>query len=459
MYVILHHIYSNFKHLILQPNYIKNVFYFCFCLLVILLLFSNLNTFKWESWQLKKVDVLADIRKDSITVNTTKRHLKAPKNKILEQTLVGFEDFTPNQNGLKLFAAAIASIKKQKQKVRIGFFGDSFIEGDMLTADIRDSLQYKYGGKGVGFVPITSPVAGFRTTVLHEFENFESYSAVGKRDANVRLGISGTCDIPLANNKLHYTLPYRNKAYDYFSKANLFYSNSSNDSIDFKYTLNDSVKKAQLLPGLVGSYQLESKYARNLSFEFSPNKNINLYGVSFETNEGIYLDNFGMRGNSGVGLGYVNAKIYKAFDAKLHYQLIVLQYGLNAMSDKDTNISWYEKSMNLTIKNMKQAFPNAAILLVSVSDRGTKINGKIVTVPNVFNFVNMQRRLAMQNKILFWNMFDAMGGEGTMAKWVTAKKPLANKDYTHLTFRGGKQLASLFCNALITEVNKYENKK
>ena len=108
---------------------------------------------------------------------------------------------------------------------------------------------------------------------------------------------------------------------------------------------------------------------------------------------------------------------------------------------------------------MKKAFPNATILLVSVSDRSTKINGNFVTIPNLPNFVNMQRNLAIHNQIMFWNMYEAMGGEGTMVNWVKAKKPLANKDYTHLTFRGGKQLATLFCKALLKEVNKYEKKK
>jgi hypothetical protein len=56
-------------------------------------------------------------------------------------------------------------------------------------------------------------------------------------------------------------------------------------------------------------------------------------------------------------------------------------------------------------------------------------------------------------------MYEAMGGEGTMVNWVKAKKPLANKDYTHLTFRGGKQLATLFCKALMSEVNKNDKKK
>jgi len=173
----------------------------------------------------------------------------------------------------------------------------------------------------------------------------------------------------------------------------------------------------------------------------------------------VYLDNFGMRGNSGIGLAYVNTSVYNAFNKIQDYKLIVLQYGLNALSEKDTNTSWYESSMSNTIKNLKQAFPNASILLVSVSDRSTKIDGKFVTIPNLPNFVEMQRRLAIQNKIMFWNMFEAMGGEGTMVQWVQSKKPLANKDYTHLTFRGGKQLASLFCKALIREVNKNAKKK
>jgi hypothetical protein len=209
----------------------------------------------------------------------------------------------------------------------------------------------------------------------------------------------------------------------------------------------------------VATAVVKSNYARNLTFEFSPSSQLQLYGVSFENKEGIYLDNFGMRGNSGVGLGYVNTSIYCAFNKIQDYKLIVLQYGLNALSEKDTNTIWYRQSMNITIKNLKQAFPNATILLVSVSDRSTKINGKFVTIPNLPNFVNMQRKLAIQNKILFWNMFEAMGGEGTMVEWAQRKKPLANKDYTHLTFRGGKQLATLFCKALISEVNKNEKKR
>jgi hypothetical protein len=444
----------------LQTNYIKNIFYLCLSLVFILLVISQLPVLNLEKIGLKKVDILADVRKDTLLKIPKKFKIKNNNDTTQEIDFVSLEDFSEKHNGMKHFANAIKKIKSDKQKVRIGFFGDSFIEGDMLTSDIRDSLQYKYGGSGVGFVPITSTVAGFRGTVLHEFKNFETYSIVGKRSINVNLGISGTCDIPLANNSLNYTMPFRNKSYDHFSQANLFYSNKSDDSLKFNYSLNDSFINCILPPSKsINSFSITAKYARTLKLSFDANNKLQLYGVSFENKEGIYLDNFGMRGNSGIGLGYVNNNVYSDFNQKQDYKLIVLQYGLNALSETDTNTSWYMRSMNITIKNLKKAFPNATILLVSVSDRSTKINGNFVTIPNLPNFVNMQRNLAIHNQIMFWNMYEAMGGEGTIVEWVKAKKPLANKDYTHLTFRGGKQLATLFCKALLKEVNKYEKKK
>ena len=52
--------------------------------------------------------------------------------------------------------------RQQKQKkTRIGYFGDSMIEGDLITQDFRSTLQDTFGGIGVGFMPVTSIVAGF----------------------------------------------------------------------------------------------------------------------------------------------------------------------------------------------------------------------------------------------------------------------------------------------------------
>lgn len=60
--------------------------------------------------------------------------------------------------------------------VRIAVFGDSFIEADIFTADLREMLQKRYGGCGVGFVTITSMTSGFRPTVRHSFGGWSSHA-------------------------------------------------------------------------------------------------------------------------------------------------------------------------------------------------------------------------------------------------------------------------------------------
>ncbi|MCE3023811.1 hypothetical protein N4T42_04425 [Riemerella anatipestifer] len=68
---------------------------------------------------------------------------------------------------LAKFVEKLENLKKQKKgKVRIAFFGDSMIEGDLMTQTLRRLLQTEFGGKGVGFVPMYSNVAGFRTTAM-----------------------------------------------------------------------------------------------------------------------------------------------------------------------------------------------------------------------------------------------------------------------------------------------------
>ena len=76
--------------------------------------------------------------------------------------------------------------------VRIAFYGDSIIEGDLITEELRKQLQDRFGGQGVGMVPITSIVAGFRVTIRHSFSGqWNTYSLMNRPPQNIPLGISG----------------------------------------------------------------------------------------------------------------------------------------------------------------------------------------------------------------------------------------------------------------------------
>ena len=99
--------------------------------------------------------------------------------------------------GMTRFYQALDELAKAPRPVRIAYFGDSFIEADILTADLREMLQQKYGGCGVGFVTITSMTSGFRPTVRHSFSGWESHSVMDSVFFDrSKLGVSGHYFIP-----------------------------------------------------------------------------------------------------------------------------------------------------------------------------------------------------------------------------------------------------------------------
>ena len=62
--------------------------------------------------------------------------------------------------------------------------------------------------------------------------------------------------------------------------------------------------------------------------------------------------------------------------------------------------------------------------------------------------VAAQRNVAKQSGVAFWSTYEAMGGEGSMAKWVN--KGLAGGDLTHPTPRGAEVLGDLFYESITT---------
>ena len=69
------------------------------------------------------------------------------------------EDYSLGHIGLRHFFSAIKQGETLGRPVRVAFLGDSFIEGDILVADLRAALQQVFGGEGVGFVPVNSVAA------------------------------------------------------------------------------------------------------------------------------------------------------------------------------------------------------------------------------------------------------------------------------------------------------------
>ena len=143
-----------------------------------------------------------------------------------------------------------------------------------------------------------------------------------------------------------------------------------------------------------------------------------------------------------------------ALDSIRPYDLIILQYGLNVANDDVIQYGWYGTRMVQVVKHLRNCFPRADILMLSVSDRSRQENGGFETMPAVLALLHAQRKAAKQAGIPFWNLFGAMGGENSMVRYV--ENNWASKDYTHLSFRGGKEIAEALMRALMQEKEFYD---
>lgn len=370
------------------------------------------------------------------------------------------EDFSKDKSGIKKFLAALSNIDKRKKPVRIAFYGDSFIEGDVFCGGFRDTLQSVFGGRGVGFVPITSRITGFRNTIRHDFDNWQTHSIVSKSDslASLEMGPAGYCFRPLEDNWVEYRVSRQRFLRD-FAIIKLYYKSHGSSTVH--YTINDTltgldplVKSARL-----NEWTLENREAKLIQFEFENPDSLQVYGASFEDKDGIYVDNFAMRGNSGIGLDQISEDMFKSFNRYRDYKLILLQYGLNVANSDSARYKWYADRMVTVIEKIKKAFPAASIVLVSVSDRSVNVDGNYKTDDSIPALRNVQREIAKRTEIAFWDLYSAMGGKDSMVKFVDSKPALAAKDYTHLTFPGGRKLAGALVKSLLFELDRYKSER
>ncbi len=356
---------------------------------------------------------------------------------------VPIEDFGDSLPNFRFLANALDSVKQRvgSKKLRIGYWGDSAIEGDLVTQDLRRYFQRTYGGGGIGWVPITSPVAGYRITISHKFsENWSSYTWMSPKKPAFSMGWGGTLGIP--SSEKPSWVRYQQKGTPV--NVSLFLRNRQT-----AHTLTVSNREIEV-DSTANLQRFGLGNGRVINLQWPINTKDEVYGLSFESEEGVILDNLSLRGNSGLPLAQLNVGLTKQFARYLPYQCLVLQYGLNVANPELTSLHWYEVGLRRAIRHLKKLFPSTTILIIGVGDKSAKIDGEYRTDPSIPHIVGIQRKIAMEEKVCFWSLFHAMGGENAALDWIAQTPPLLAKDYTHLSPAGAKKVASMLETALQT---------
>ncbi len=452
-------------------NYNKNVVVFTLVFTIILLGYSVLiSIYPAYSFGLDNLSIVADVvkvksvdstaiqqKQDSVNKIATTAVADAPtgpkdiKKYLLSKTITSFS--TDNtiaalpQTMRKLFA-----LKQSKRgKVRIAWFGDSFIEGDQLTKTFRKQMQQFFGGYGVGFVPVTSvTVDGFRTTVSQKWtgdwieENFKNKELTRPLFLSGRLYYTGNGSVTIKDHTLDKDSTQR------LEKSLI--CGAGNAAL----TVNGQGRQFAA-PKRLNRIILDSSTNHSITVGVQNNQ-LPVYGISLEPQNGVVVDNFSFRGISGEELGKLDTSFIRAVQEQNPYDLVVLEYGVNVLYRPDnTDFAWHKRNMMKVLQKLRAAFPNTEFLIVSTSDRGFRYGEEARSAVGIDNLVRTQAEMAFDNGMAFFNMFASMGGAGTIVRWADSLPTLAGHDYVHPNGRGAEILGNLFFTSFMNDYEKANN--
>ena len=330
--------------------------------------------------------------------------------------------------------------ESHEQSIRVLHYGDSQIEEDRMTQQIREALQARYGGSGIGLMPLaqTIPSLTVRQTLYlnGRFANpsisLQRYMVFGPKSMQRTDGLYGVMgQMAVMNDSL------------------------AKGSEDVRAICKPAVKTAALYERWRVLADSSVHYTMHGdTVDLSGRGNV--YGLSQESQTGVIVDNIPMRGCLGLVFTKMDSMQLATTYRDLNVRLIILQYGGNAIpfNKNPGTISSIVKGLREQVRYLQSCAPNADILFIGPSDMLTQTDGEWHTYPMVPYMDKLLRKMALEENIAYFSLYRWMGGAGSMARW--QEVGLAGSDGVHFNRAGARKAGNAVANWIMVEIQTDE---
>jgi lysophospholipase L1-like esterase len=345
--------------------------------------------------------------------------------------------------------AFYASLRR-KEVTRILHYGDSPTTADSITSDVRRLLQARFGDAGHGFVLIAKPWAWYSHNGIRlDAKGWEIEPASQRRAPDGFHGLGGVSFRGEPGAVSRVGLPDS----DYTGAVVYYLAQPDGGSFTVAsgeakiVDVNTSAEKKR--PGFAefalppGTTSIELRVVSG---------NVRLFGYRFDKGgPGVQYSSIGINGGQvQMVLRYFAAEQWTEALRHEDPALVVLNYGTNESIFPAYVEKQYPNELRQVIARIREALPNASLLLMGPMDRGTMNGvGEIVTPESLQTLIAVQQKVAAETGCAFFNTFDAMGGAGTMGRWYHAQPRLVSADFMHPMPAGAAKVGALFEGALM----------
>ncbi|RYY53879.1 MAG: hypothetical protein EOO09_16385 [Chitinophagaceae bacterium] len=341
-----------------------------------------------------------------------------------------------------------------KGTVSVVHIGDSHIQADFLSGEVRKNLQDFFGNAGRGLVfPYQLAQSNAPGDIIASSNTSWTFNRIAHPEIPQPAGISGfgiRTSATGANIRLSLRQDF-NRGYQSFSRLKFFLDSSSTSGWILEAEPNDVPYVLKREEGDSAVYQQVDLPMAASSFSMAalPGQGPrDFYGVSLETaTPGVLYHTIGVN-----GARYDQYNIAPLFWRQLpalKADLYIISLGTNEAQRAAFAEQAFLREFNQFITRLRTASPGAAILVTTAPDsyKG-RYSNKVLKALN-------QSLAAETNKLYLptWDLYKITNGFGSAYSW--SRRGLMSRDRIHFTAEGYRLQGQLLFNAVAKGYNEY----
>jgi len=336
---------------------------------------------------------------------------------------------------------------------RVVHFGDSLIASDYVSGTLRRLLQKQFGDAGHGF----SLIANAWPSYFHEGVSRFATSGwlvsrvVGPYAQDGWYGLGGVSFRAPVNTLARVGTSTKGEFGRRVSRFELAYVAGPSGGtirvrIDEKSVGELSTQQAEKAFKTTqwrvddGPHEIEFLTTRGTS---------RLFGVVMERDvPGVVLDAIGIQG---ARLRFLDQQDDAHYATQLKWRnpdLVIYEFGANESADGLAySLKDFHDTMKAVVVQQQSAIPESSCLVIGAMDRATRKGDTVTSSSFIPMLVAEQRAVAQEVGCAFFDTYQAMGGPGSMPRWV--RRGLGQADLTHPTAVGAYLIGTWIYRALM----------
>jgi lysophospholipase L1-like esterase len=368
----------------------------------------------------------------------------------------------PTGHALDTFFARLARTDRKETGAvtRILHYGDSTIASDYISGTMRRRLQGRFGDAGHGFILIANPWEWyFHNDVLHASDgDWKASRLAGPVAIDSMYGLGGVSFTSYGGGVAWFGSATRGDFGRNVSRFDLYYIEQPGGG-EVELGVRGGATERLSTRGPAKVSRVHSVHVADgeakLTVRVTGGGPVRLFGVALERDQpGVVYDALGSHAAMAVYWLRQDRAHWKDQLALRDPALVVFEYGTNESDLWRLDRAEYEQALAGLIDELREV-SGAPVLVVAPLDRSESKDGRVSTKKVILDLVAIQKRVALSHGAAFWNTFDAMGGEGSMARWVKAKPQLGGGDLTHPTPLGAELLGDMLSDAIVGAYQRY----